>query len=255
MPVPPLSENGYKDYDIPRPHKEKNGYGDYDVPLSQKEREAKERALGMSVVPQPKAHSSPVRQSSGDRDLDYDTPLSKEERLRKEKVLSMLAVKSRQMSESSSDASRPVSTTSSVYSADASSISLNSSQSGSKVTIPKDEELRFSSLVSQSSFEQQLEIIEQLVDDIAEQNASKRTKSLTREETVVSPSDGLEFPKTASTLSSGSILDEEGSSNSGSNEHLGVWDDISYEEDSDELEGEILPHCILLGSCFIGLLC
>lgn len=226
------------DYDIPRGAKDRISRGDYDIPRSQKEKE-------IPAVPQPLAHSSPAaRQLSGEppRDMDYDIPLSKEERLRKEKVSSMLAHKTRRGSESSSDASRPVSVTSSVYSADASSVSLNSSRSSSKLTLPKDEEYEHSKshasgLVSQSSFEQQMDIIDQLVDDIAEQNAAKQMKSNGIIEENTSSGDVYELPTLGKVLSARSS-NSEGSSHSGSQDNLGVWDDVNYEEEeSDDMEG------------------
>lgn len=227
------------DYDVPRGAKDKISRGDYDIPRGQKEKE-------MFAVPQPQAHdSSPTtRQLSGEppRDMDYDIPLSKEERLRKEKVSSMLAHKTRRGSESSSDASRPVSVTSSVYSADASSVSLNSSRSSSKLTLPKDEEYehsksRASELISQSSFEQQMEIIDQLVDDIAEQNPTKQKRSNGVIEESTSSGDGYELPTLGKVLSARSS-NSEGSSHGDSQDNLGVWDDVNYEEeDSDDLEG------------------
>ena len=223
------------DYDIPRGAKDRTSRGDYDIPRGQKEKE-------VSAVPPPQAHSSPAaRQLSGEppRDMDYDIPLSKEERLRKEKVSSMLAHKTRRGSESSSDASRPVSVTSSVYSADASSVSLNSSRSSSKLTLPKDEECEHSKshtsgLISQSSFEQQMEIIDQLVDDIAEQK-QKKSSEIVEEST--NSGDGYELPTLGKVLSARSS-NSEGSSHSDSQDNLGVWDDVNYEEeDSDDLEG------------------
>ncbi len=211
------------DYDVPRGVKDRTSH-DYSVPRGQREKAA--------------------QQLTGEppRDMDYDTPLSKEERLRKEKVSSMLAHKTRRGSESSSDASRPVSVTSSVYSADASSISLNSSRSSSKLTLPKDEEYehskaRASGLISQSSFEQQMEIIDQLVDDIAEQNATKPKKSSGIVEESASSGDGYELPTLGKVLSARSS-NSEASSHSDSQDNLGVWDDVNYEEeDSDDLEG------------------
>ena len=232
------SDTASGDYDIPRGAKDRISHGDYDIPRGQKEKE-------MSAVPQPQAHSSPAaRQLSGEppKDIHYDIPLSKEERLRKEKVSSMLAHKTRRGSESSSDASRPVSVTSSVYSADASSVSLNSSRSSSKLTLPKDEEYehsksRASGLISQSSFEQQMEIIDQLVDDIAEQNTSQQKKSNGIIEESTSAGDGYELP-TLGKVSSARSSNSEGSSHSDSQDNLGVWDDVNYEEeDSDDLEG------------------
>jgi hypothetical protein len=218
----PSVDNGIGDYDVPRSSK---GNGDYDVPISQKERELRERAgqLG-AAVPGPRMNDvsprSSHRGSSGGE--DYDVPLLKEERMRREKVTSMLAARSRRMSDTSSEGSRPLSCASSIYSADASSVSLPSSHSGSKLAIPSggDE----NSFVSQSSIDQQLEMIDQLVEDVAAQNLAKvHTLSTSR----------------AHRSSSRGNLDEEGgSSNSGSNDNLGVWDDISSDSDSDEAEGE-----------------
>ena len=229
--------SGLSDYDIPRSSKDG---GDYDIPRSQREME---KGQSVSAVPLPLGSDSPVRQLSGEipKDMDYDIPLSKEERLRKEKVSSMLAHKTRCGSESSSDVSRPVSVTSSVYSADASSISLNSSRSSSKLTLPKDDDYgsRASGLISQSSFEQQLEMIDQLVDDIAVQNSTKQKKSSgIIEENTSSSGEGYELPTLGKVLSARSS-NSEGSSNSGSQDNLGVWDDVNYEEDdSDDLELE-----------------
>ena len=227
--------DGLSDYDIPRSSKDRTSYGDYDFPRGQKE--------GVPAVPQPQSSSNAVqRQFSGERDADIDLTPSKEEQLRKEKVSSMLAHKTRRSSESSSDASRPVSVTSSVYSADASSVSLNSSRSSSKLTLPKDDDYehsrsRTSGLISQSSFEQQLEMIDQLVDDIAEQNASKKKKSDSITEESTTSGDGFELPTLGKVLSARSS-NSEASSNSGSQDNLGVWDDVNYEEeDSDDLEG------------------
>lgn len=222
---------GSDDYDIPRSSKDRASYGDYDFP----------RGQNVQDVPQPQAGGSPLQhQLSGEtlKDVDHDLTPSKEERLRKEKVSSMLAHKTRRSSESSSDASRPVSVTSSAYSADASSASLNSSRSSSKMTLPKDDEYeqsrsRASGLISQSSFEQQLEMIDQLVDDIAEQNSSKKKQS----DESTGSGDGFELPTLGKVLSARSS-NSEASSNSGSQDNLGVWDDVNYEEeDSDDLEG------------------
>lgn len=198
------------------------GHGDYDVPITQKERELRERAgqQGMSSVPGPRVSDGSLRGgqriSSGE---DYDVPLRKEERMRREKVASMLATRSRRMSDTSSEGSRPLSCASSLYSADASSVSLPSSHSGSKLAIPSGGEEPF---VSQSSIDQQLEMIDQLVEDVAAQNLAKvHLLSTSRVQRSVSRN-----------------LDEEGgSSNSGSNDNLGVWDDISSGSDSDEAEG------------------
>lgn len=201
-------------------------HGDYDVPISQKERELREKAGQLSVSSVPGPHVSDgsprgsLRGSSGGE--DYDVPLLKEERMRREKVASMLATtRSRRISDTSSEGSRPLSCASSVYSADASSISLPSSHSGSKLAIPSAGE----ELISQSSIDQQLEMIDQLVEDVAAQNSTKVHLSANRVQRSVS---------------GGNPDEEGGSSNSGSNDNLGVWDDISSESDSDadgELEG------------------
>lgn len=228
---------GINDYDVPRSSKDRTSHGDYDIPRG------KERVQGGTGVPQLQTNSGPVRQLIGEipKDMDFGTALSKEEKLRKEKVSSILAHKTRRSSESSSDASRPVSVTSSVYSGDASSVSLNSSRSSSKLTLPKDEDYehsrsRASGLVSQSSFEQQMEIIDQLVDDVAEQNAAKKKSSSIVEEST-SSGDGYELPTLGKVLSTRSS-NSEGSSNSGSQDNLGVWDDVNYEEeDSEDSEG------------------
>ena len=161
-----------------------------------------------------------LRGSSGGE--DYDVPLLKEERMRREKVASMLATtRSRRISDTSSEGSRPLSCASSVYSADASSISLPSSHSGSKLAIPSGGEDPF---ISQSSIDQQLEMIDQLVEDVAAQNSTKVHLSASRVQRSVSR---------------GTLDEEGGSSNSGSNDNLGVWDDISSGSDSDA-EGEFV---------------
>ncbi len=128
----------------------------------------------------------------------------------------MLAAKHRHSTDadSSSDPSRPVSVSSSVYSAD--SGSLNSSPSGSKVTLPTPED-------AQSSLEHDLEMIDKLVADVAMQNNSLR----------------------ASGELLGRIQDEMTSSHSGSIDNLGVWDDLHTDEDSDEVqEGECVCGCV-----------
>ena len=210
------SENGYGDYDIPRPSKTNSGYVDND---------ALQDVRKSSLVPQPQgAHSgSMARRQSHERESDYDVPLTKEERLRKEKVLSMLAAKQRySIDDSSSDPSRPVSVNSSVYSAD--SASLNSSRSSSKLTLP----------TKQSSFDHDIDIIDKLVEDVALSKQKKLSVSSAQE----FGEGGFDTLGTGSKVLSRTNLDEEGSSNSGSNDNLGVWDDMSYEEeDSDEAGG------------------
>ena len=189
-------DNGYKDYDVPRSSK----YGgDYDTPVPQSEIEAR--------------GGGGQRGSSGERDMDYDIP-----RQRREKVASMLATRHSRMSDTSSEGSRPLSNASSIYSADASSTSLPSSHSSSKVGIHQHP----GGADDLSNIDQQLEMIDQLVENVAAQNSTK-----------------LHLLSTGSTGKvhrsiSGGNLDEEGSSNSGSNDNLGVWDDISCGSDSDE---------------------
>ena len=259
-------DNGYGDYAIPRSLREKNGFQDYDMPLTRKEREAKERAMTGTGGAEPPLQQQPpppppppartmIRQDSGS---DYDVPISREERQRREKGgRSILSLHPRStVSDSSSDASRPVSVTSSVYSADTSSLSLNSSRSSSKLTLPKDDseydipKPSLSTLPSQSSFDQQMEMIDQLVDDIAEKNAARQVKNQTtgaKEDRVGGGGGGgseLSVPamphkgvlSSLSAHSSHSTLDES-SSNSGSNDG-GVWDDVSDVDDSEESEGE-----------------
>ena len=125
----------------------------------------------------------------------------------------MLAAKHRQSmdADSSSDPSRPVSVNSSVYSAD--SGSLNSSPSSSKVTLPTKEEDPVT-----ASLQHDLDLIDKLVADVALQNTAL---------------------KKIGSSSSVSKLEEDASSNSGSNDNVGVWDDLNSEEDSDEqVEGQ-----------------
>ena len=64
-------------------------------------------------------------------------------------------------------------------------------------------------------------MIDQLVEDVAAQNSTKSKF----------------VPVSRHSSRSASNLDEEGSSNSGSNDNLGVWDDVSSDSDSD-VEGE-----------------
>lgn len=228
-------DNGYSDYNVPRSSK---SYGDYDVPLSQKEREARERTAYGGLVPGPRtSDSSPPRQrgSSGEREMDYDVPLLKEERMRREKVASMLATRSRRASDTSTSgesSSRPLSNASSIYSGDASSVSLHSSHSSSKLASHQGGNVEESLLISQSSIDQQLEMIDQLVEDVAAQNSTNMQL--------------LSTSKMQRSLSSGGgNLDGEGSSNSGSNDNLGVWDDIC--SDSDEEESECMHACMHVG--------
>lgn len=205
-------DNGYGDYDVPRSSK----YGDYSVPRTQKDRDS---------VPGPRTSDTPSRQrgNSGEREMDYDVPLLKEERMRRDKVTSMLATRSRRVSDTSSESSRPHSNASSIYSGDASSVSLHSSHSGIKQA--GDESMLTASI------DQQLEMIDQLVEDVAAQNSTKLSL--------------LSTSRVQRSVSQG--LDEEGSSNSGSNDNLGVWDDVSTDSDSDEPEGKRVNERVVRG--------
>ena len=194
IPPPPqisnrqlLSDNGHEDYDVPRPLT--NRFSDYDVPRNQAKREAKEKFM---------------KDPSG----EYNIPISREERQRRENMDSSL----------SGSASRPVSTASSVFSADASTISSQSSRS-SKHGGPSEEE---SGHISPSNLDQQLEMIDQLVGDVAAMNSAKKS----------SPSTSLNALSTIKTV------DEDASSHYSSGDNLGVWDDVSSEPDSDETESE-----------------
>ena len=88
----------------------------------------------------------------------------------------------------------------------------------------------------QSSLEHDLDIIDKLVADVAMQNSSLRISG-----------DGL-----------GRIQDEMTSSHSGSNDNLGVWDDLNTDDDSDEiLEGECecVCGCVCVCVCVCGCVC
>ena len=186
-------------------------YGDYDVPRGQKGVGGPRASDGGGQT-----QAQPQRRVSGEREMDYDVPLLKEERMRREKVTSMLATRSRRVSDTSSESSRPHSNASSILSGDASSLSVHSGSAGGG---SKPESM----LVSQSSIDQQLEMIDQLVEDVAAQNSTKMSL--------------LSTSRASRSVSRG--LSEEGSSNSGSNDNLGVWDDISTDSDSDK-DGESL---------------
>ena len=184
-----MSYDGQEDYDVPRPYT--NRYSDYDVPLTQEKRDAKEKAARAEAI-----------SSEG----DYSVPISTEERMRKEKGLSMDG-------SSSSIGSRPISNASSVFSGDASVISSHSSGSG-KLVAPPEEDASLS-----CGIDLQLDMINQMVSDVAAMNSSKKAS--------LHSTEGL--MKT---------LDEDAYSRCSSSDNLGVWDDISSEPDSDELEGE-----------------
>ena len=242
------SQNGYGDYDIPRSARERNGFQDYDVPLPKWEREAKERAMA-ARVPGPQLQNSPMRSNSMEKDagLEGGTPAIQDERGRKEKGYSLLTTKPRPPSDSSSD-SRPVSVTSSVYSADASSLSLNSSRSSSKLTIPNndgeqpDYDVPKPSLNSELSLDHQFEeSIDQIFENMADQHEKKKLRNGGIPPSDVGDSSHLRpigMTLNESAHSSTSNLDENSSSRSGSNDNLGVWDDISYEEEEEDEEAE-----------------
>lgn len=213
---------------------------DYDVPVTQKERErrasAQQRASMASQM-----QSSPPRQ---------DTEYLLQEQQRREKMASMLATKAKRISDASSGGdtggSRPLSNASSVYSADASSLSYNSSQSSTSKLAGTAAPEEGSILLSESSIDQQLEMIDQLVEDVVAQNTSK----MKRLNAGKSGSPGPPPPQPpVATLPevnyskvqrspSGNLVDEEGtSSNSGSVDNLRVWDDITSGSESDSDEG------------------
>ena len=128
---------------------------------------------------------------------------------------------------SSSGGSRPLSQASSVYSADSSS--LSSSQSGSKLVVSKDDgdsveyDIPKPSRSVLPNLDSQMEAIEQLVEDIAEQNGKKRKPAPYELQTLGKVLD----------QSTRSSFSENESSRSGSNDNLGVWDDYNYEEEED----------------------
>ena len=248
IPSSSNNHNGYGDYDIPRSTRERNGFQDYDVPLPKWEREAKERAMA-ARVPGPQLQNSPMRSNSMEKDpgLEGGTPVIQDERGRKEKGYSLLTTKPRPPSDSSSD-SRPVSVTSSVYSADASSLSLNSSRSSSKLTIPNNDGEQPDYDIPKPSQNSELSIdhqFEESIDQIFENMADQREKKKLRNGGMP-PSDAGEsfhlrpigMTLNESAHSSTSNLDENSSSRSGSNDNLGVWDDISYEEEEEDEEAE-----------------
>lgn len=142
---------------------------------------------------------------------DYNIPLTKEERLRKEKGGSMDRL-------SSAGGSRPLSNASSVFSADASTFSSHSSSSSrnSKLGVPAGEDN------SSSCIDQQLELINQMVGDVETISSAKKMSSYSTE----------------SVLMATKSLEEDSYSHCSSNDNLGVWDDVSSEPDSDEMEGE-----------------
>ncbi len=227
---------GYGDYDIPRSVREDDGTQDYDMPLTKKEREAKERALGI-LPPEPSGAALPAKaERLLDRPgSDYDIPITKEERERRQKA-GLLPPSSVSESLSLSGDSRPLSVASSVYSSDASSVS-SSSQSGTKTAVSKDEEPEYARvnkpsasgrLKPQSSLEEQISALDQLVVEISEEGFKKSSDEEAPE--------GQKFGKMLS--SARSSYSENDSSRSGSNDNLGVWDDVSYEEEESESTGE-----------------
>lgn len=200
-------------------------------------------------VPGPQLQNTPVKTNSMEKDADLEggVPVIQDERGRKEKGYSLLTTKPRPPSESSSD-SRPVSVTSSVYSADASSLSLNSSRSSSKLTIPNNEgdqtdyDVPKPSQNSELSLDHQFEeSIDQIFENMVDQHEKKKLRNGGLPPSDVGDSFHLRpigMTLNESAHSSTSNLDENSSSRSGSNDNLGVWDDISYEEEEEEEEVE-----------------
>ena len=216
-------------------------------------------------VPGPQLQSNPVRTNSIEKDagLESGIPVIQDERGRKEKGYSLLTTKPRLPSESSSD-SRPVSVTSSVYSADASSLSLNSSRSSSKLTIPNndgdqvDYDIPKPSQNSELSLDHQFEeSIDQIFENMADQREKKKLKNGGLPPSDVGDSFRLRpigMTLNESAHSSTSNLDENSSSRSGSNDNLGVWDDVSYgeEEEDEEVEKEGLVGEMGVGEMGVG---
>ena len=168
--------------------------------------------------------------------------MSKRERERREKGISSAGLLGPGQPSDSSGDSRPHSLASSSYSGDASSIS--SSRSSSKLTVTRDEDYdvpkptpsgaRFP-ITSQASLESE---IDQLVDDIAQQNASRRKPSVNLNEEE--EGGGYELPTIGKLLNSSgtsSGVSENSSSRSGSNDNLQKWEDLSYGEEEEEEEG------------------
>ncbi len=102
------------------------------------------------------------------------------------------------------------------------------------MALPKDEEPEYALVKKppsstrvrkQSSLEEQISALDQLVVDIGEQSAANK---LAEEE----PYELQTLGKAVS--SARSSFSENGSSRSGSNDNLGVWDDVSYEEEESE---------------------
>ena len=203
----------------------------------------------MSSYPDPKEGNPANGEGGGDyavpksllsRDQDYDIPISQKERQSKAKGPANPSdaiychLQPRASDSSSSEGSRPLSQASSVYSADSSS--LNSSRSGSKLVVSKDDgdsveydipKPSQAALSKASSLDNQLEMIEQLVADVAEQNGAKVNSSPYELQTL-----GKMLSQSAR-----SSFSENESSRSGSNDNLGVWDDYNYEENEEDTSG------------------
>ena len=195
----------------------------------------------MSSYPDPKEEKPDDSEGGGDydvprsllsRDQDYDIPVSQKERLSRSKAAPAnpsdglySRLQPRASESSSSGGSRPLSQASSVYSADSSS--LSSSHSGSKLIISKDDSVEYDipkpSKSALQNLDSQMEMIEQLVEDVAEQNGKKRNPA---------PYELQTLGKVLSQSARSSFSENE-SSRSGSNDNLGVWDDYNYEEEED----------------------
>ena len=218
---------GYGDYDIPKPAREHDGTQDYDIPLTKKEREAKERAMGMVPSPPP-----PPPKPGDNQDVPvYATLIPKDQREKKEKgnLMGVVPLPPSSISGTSSLSgdSRPLSLASSVYSSDTSSISSSSREPEYAVSKKKSS----SKLKAQSSLEEQLSALDQLVEDIGQQNAAKKNKkNIEALEDEAGEMHELQTP--GKMLSSArSSFSENESSPCGSNDNLGSWDDVSYEEE------------------------
>ena len=122
-----------------------------------------------------------------------------------------------------------MSNASSVFSADASILSSQSSSSNGKLVAQVSEEE--CGRVSPSSIDQQLEMISQTIGE---------AKSSAMASVSPKPSSSLGLPK---------YFDEDSASLGGSTDNLGVWDDISSGPDSDENEGKCVHVFVMFVVC------
>ena len=211
------------DYDFPKSLKASQAMEDYDFPTPQGTRR--------SLPPQ---HN--VREGRDNR----------------EKSLSAIPTQLKRISDSSSD-SRPVSQSSgSAYSADTSSGSLDSSLTSGKMAVSKEEAEQpdydiprpsvppSTSQQPEHSLDDELRKIDGLMMEVQQQRL-RSTSSVSSANRITL--DGYEVqglgkhlaPGLESTRSSSSNH-ESMSSRSGSNDNLGVWDDVSFEEEEGDSE-------------------